>query len=141
MTYWVKFIYDRETYVVDLARIGAFCRSPNGKIAFWLPQSRTPVVIHPQSNTEAYQTVVNFINKTVQYSLGSHWVKIHYEREEYDVDLNRISSFCCAPGNGKISFFLPDSGMRIIIHPQSNPDDYQKVVDYIEQTTGHDLTG
>lgn len=139
MTYWVKFSYDRETYVVDLERIGAFCRSPNGKIGFWLPNSRTPVVIHPQSNSEAYHAVLEFLNKMTHYSPGSYWVKIHYDRQEYDIDLNRISAFSCSPNNGKISFCLPDSGTQIIIHPQSNPDDYEKVSEYVLQMTGHHL--
>lgn len=141
MTYWVKFIYDRETYVVDLERIGAFCQSPNGKLTFWLPTSRNPVVIHPRSNPEAYQKVLDYLKKTTQYSLDAYWVKIHYEREEYDIDLNRISSFSCSPGSRKISFYLPDSGMQLIIHPQSNPEDYRKVIEYVHKTTGFHLDG
>lgn len=141
MTYWVKFVYERETYVVDLEQIGAFSRSPNGKLTFWLPNSRIPIIIHPQSNPEAYHSVLDYLKKTIQRSWETYWVKINYDREEYQIDLKRISSFSCSPNSGKVVFSLPDSGMQIVIHPQSNPEDYYKVIAYVKQTTGYQLDG
>ncbi len=67
-----------------------------------------------------------------------YWIKIIYDRDTYVIDLSHISAFVYA-SNGKITFWLPDSGNPIVINPQSNPDAYQKVMTYIEQNTGHAL--
>ena len=70
----------------------------------------------------------------------AYWIKVTYERNEYVVDLDRLSAFVCAP-NGKITFWLPNSAFPIILHKQSNPDDYQQVWDYIQQVSAHSLSG
>lgn len=60
----------------------------------------------------------------------AHWVKLNYERQDYIVDLDSVSAFACAP-NGRITFWLPDSALPIVINRQSNPSDYQSLLDYI----------
>lgn len=140
VTYWVKISYERDTYVIDLKQISAFCRAPNRKVTFWLPDGRIPILIHPQSNQDAYEKVVNYIKQIVTTpEQGAYWVKILYDREEYAINLARISAFSREPNTGKISFWLPDSGTRIIIHPHSNPDAYSLVMEYIEKKTGYSL--
>jgi hypothetical protein len=32
-------------------------------------------------------------------------------------------------------FWLPDGKVQIVIHPKTNPEAYQQVLDYIEKTT------
>ncbi|MBK4730789.1 hypothetical protein JJD41_13075 [Oxynema sp. CENA135] len=141
MAYWVKIIYERDTYVIDLKQITAFCRAPaNGKLTFWLPDNGYPIVIHPQSNPEAYQKVREYLKTAQRERRESYWVRIVYERDEYDIDLSRVHTFSRTPGNGKLTFWLPDNGKPIIIHPQSNPEDYRKIVDYIEKRTGYHLS-
>ncbi|GAB1538260.1 hypothetical protein NUACC21_09180 [Scytonema sp. NUACC21] len=64
----------------------------------------------------------------------AYWVKIHYERNEYIVNFERVTAFCCE-GNGRITFWLPDCAIPIIINPQNNLEDYQKILNYIEYVT------
>ncbi len=66
------------------------------------------------------------------------WIKFIYERNTYVVELNRISSFALAE-NGRLIFWLPNEKVQIVIHPQTNPDAYQQILDYIEMTTGQSL--
>jgi hypothetical protein len=68
----------------------------------------------------------------------AYWVKITYERNKYVIDLDRIAAFCCAP-NGRVTFSLPDAGTTITLSKQGDVEDYQKVIDYIEKTTGNSL--
>lgn len=65
-----------------------------------------------------------------------HWIKFIYERNTYVVDLDRVSTFDFAE-NGRLMFWLPDAGgkVQIILHPKSNPEVYQQILDYIEKTT------
>lgn len=65
----------------------------------------------------------------------AYWIKITYDRNTYVIDLDRVSSFIYTP-NGRISFCLPDGGNCLIINQQSNSEAYQKLLDYIEKTTG-----
>lgn len=67
----------------------------------------------------------------------NYWVKFTDNRQEYLVDLNQIRAFSQDPNTGKISFWLPDNGDRIILHPQGNFEAYSKVRHYIEQKTGY----
>ncbi len=138
MSYWVKIIYDRNIYAIDLDRIGAFSASPSGKITFWLPDSKTSIVITAHSNPQAYQQIQEYINKITNYTLGNYWLKLTYDRDEYMIDLNRIGAFSLAP-SGKLTFWISDSGNPIIIHPQGNAEAYQKIIDYVEKTTGYSL--
>lgn len=62
----------------------------------------------------------------------TYWVKIDYDRKKFVIDLERISTFICAP-NGRITFWLPDSSIPIILNKNNCCEDYIKVVNYIEQ--------
>jgi hypothetical protein len=61
----------------------------------------------------------------------AHWVKIQYQRKEYIVNLDFVNTFCYEK-NGRVTFWLPNSSIPIIIHPQNNWEDYQKIVSYLE---------
>ncbi|WP_138497901.1 hypothetical protein [Nostoc sp. PA-18-2419] len=140
MTYWVKILYERKEYVVNFERVHAFCYERNGRVTFWLPDSAIPIVINPQSNLEDYQKVLNYLECVTELELNySHWVKIIYEKNEYIINLDCISSFCHEP-NGRITFWLPDATIPIIISSLSNPESYQKVVKYVEKATGYFLS-
>jgi hypothetical protein len=136
VAYWIKVQYERNEYVIDLDRLSAFSCAPNGKITFWLPDSSIPLVINRQSNPEEYEQILNYVHRVSTQPLSGDWIKINYERNEYLIDLNRISSFCCG-SSGKLTFWLPDSSIPIIINKQNDPDCYQTLVDYIERKTGY----
>ena len=138
MAYWIKVTYERNEYVVDLDRLSAFACAPNGKITFWLPNSAFPIILNKQSNPDDYQQVWDYIQQVSAHSLPGSWIQINYERNDYLVDLNRISSFCHSP-SGKLTFWLPDSTIPIIINEQNDPDTYQKILNYITRKTGHIL--
>lgn len=136
MAYWIRVNYERNEYVIDLDRLSAFACAPNGKITFWLPNSSIPIIINQQSNPEGYQQVLDYVQQVSAQSLSSSWVQVSYERDEYIIDLNRISSFCHSPSS-RLTFWLPDSSIPIIINEQKDPDTYQKILDYIKRKTGH----
>lgn len=138
MAYWIKINYERKDYVIDLDRVCAFCYEPNGRIAFWLPDSAFPITINPQGYPEAHEKVSAYIQNVAGQSFDAYWVKITYERKDYAINLKGISSFCCEQ-NGRITFWLPEGSMPIVIHPQSNPDAYEKVIAYIKDATGYSL--
>ena len=66
------------------------------------------------------------------------WVKFVYERNTYVVDLSQVSAFACAE-NGRLMFWLPNSPVQIVIHPQRDRDSYQEILDYVEHLTGLSL--
>ena len=66
------------------------------------------------------------------------WIKLMDNREIYAIDLDRISAFSSAP-NGKITFWLPDSGAAIVVSPQTHPESYYQIQDYLRQLTGYHL--
>lgn len=136
---WIKLVDNREIYAIDLDRISTFSSAPNGKITFWLPDSGTPIILSPQSHPESYQQVQDYLRQLTGYCLGTHWLKFTYDRSEYLVDLNRISSFSCDPSNKKLAFWLPDNQTKIVLHPQADIDAYHQVLEYIEITTGYSL--
>ncbi len=136
MAYWIRVNYERNEYVIDLDRLSAFACAPNGKITFWLPNSSIPIIINQQTNPEGYQQVLDYVQHVSAQSLSGSWVQVSYERDEYVIDLNRISSFCHSP-SGRLTFWLPDSSIPIIINEQKDPDTYQKILDYIKRKTGH----
>lgn len=140
MAYWVKILYERREYVVNFERVHAFCYELNGRVTFWLPDSAIPIVINPQTNLEDYQKILDYLECVTGLELDhAHWVKILYEKNEYVINLNCISSFCHEP-NGRITFWLPDGTIPIIINPVSNPESYEKVVQYIKKATGYFLS-
>jgi hypothetical protein len=133
VAHWVKIRYERNEYVINFERVTAFCYEKNGRITFWLPDSAIPVVINPQSNLEDYQKISRYIEKITDLGVEKgYWVKISYERNEYIINLDCISSFCHEP-NGRITFWLPDSTIPIIINPVSNPESYRKVLEYLQK--------
>ena len=75
------------------------------------------------------------------YHIMEHtWIKFVFDRNTYVVDLDCISSFACAR-NGRLIFSLPHAKVSIVIHPQSNPEVYRQVLEYIQRTTGQSLSG
>jgi hypothetical protein len=141
VAYWINIIYERDTYLIDLDSIRAFCfSSSNRRITFSLPDGGITVCLHPQSHPESYQKVLDYVEKIYRHDANfNYWVKFTDDRKEYLVDLNQIRAFSQDPKTGKISFWLPDNGDRIILHPQGNFEAYSKVRHYIEQKTGHSL--
>jgi len=138
VAYWVKIHYERNEYVVNFERVTAFCHERNGRVTFWLPDCAIPIVVNSQNNLEDYQKILDYIQHVTGLGFEkSYWVKILYERNEYIINLDSISSFCHEPTNGRITFWLPNSTLPIVINPVSNPDSYQKVLQYIQNTTGY----
>lgn len=138
MAYWIKISYDRKEYVIDLERVSAFAYEPNSRITFWLPDSAFPIVISPQAHPDAHQTLITFIEKVTGIAFEAYWVKIDYERNEYLINLKGISAFSYEQ-NGRITFWLPDGAIPIVINPQTNREAHEKVMNYIRQATGVSL--
>jgi len=137
VAHWIKLLYERETYIIDLAGIGAFCAGPNHRLTFWLKDGNQPIVIHPKTNPEAYQIILDYIKQqTAGTPAAGSWVRINYDRNEYIIDLSRIQAFSCDTTQ-RILFWLPNAREQIVINPHSNPGAYQRVQDYIYKTTGH----
>ncbi len=138
MAYWIKILYERNTYVVDLDSLSTFCIETSQRVKFWIPDNSQLIVIHPQTHPDVYQQVIEYIKMVTTQMSSKYWVTIHYERHQYVIDLNQINTFICDTGK-RLKFWLPDSQTPIIINPHSNPDDYQKLQTYISQTTGYSL--
>ncbi len=137
MAYWIKILHERNTYVVDLDSLSAFCIGIN-RIQFWLPDSGEAIIINSKSNPDVYHKMVEYI-KTITTQSSSHcWVTICYQRHQYVIDLSRINTFTCDCSQ-RITFWLPNSQESIIISPQTNPDDYHKVQEYVRRITGFSL--
>jgi hypothetical protein len=68
----------------------------------------------------------------------AYWIKITYDRNIYVIDLDRVAAFCQA-ANGRLSFSLPDDDITIVINPQSDPNTYRLLLNYIEKQTGYSL--
>lgn len=69
MTYWIKLIYDRNTYIIDLDRISAFCHAPNGRISFPVMEGNIMIVINQQSDPISYQAILDYVEKKTGMSL------------------------------------------------------------------------
>lgn len=67
---WIKFVFDRNTYVVNLDGISSFACAENGRLVFSLPNAKVSVVIHPQNNPEAYRQLLEYIEQTTGQSLS-----------------------------------------------------------------------
>lgn len=135
MAYWIKFSYDRREYIVDLDRVSGFAYEPNARITFWLPDSAYPVVVNPQAHPEIHQSLLSYIQHVTQIAFETYWVKIDYENKDYLINLKKIAAFSAEP-NGRITFWLPEGSLPIIIHPNNNSEAYAKVQNYIRQSTG-----
>jgi hypothetical protein len=66
--YWVKIVYEKNEYVINLTCVSSFCQEPNGRITFWLPDGTIPIIINPVSNPDSYKKVLQYIQKTTGYS-------------------------------------------------------------------------
>ena len=140
MVYWSKFTYEKSTYIIDLDTISAFSSEPDNKrVTFWLPNSSLPIILNPQGNQEAYKQVLDYLKKTTDRNIKGLWIKLHYDRKEYDIDMSKISSFVCEQNGRLISFCLPDSATNIVVMREGKSDDYQKIQEYIKNITGHSL--
>ncbi|MDY7019891.1 MAG: hypothetical protein SWJ54_00835 [Cyanobacteriota bacterium] len=138
MAYWIKILEDRKQYIVNLDRIGAFCAEANQRIKFWLPDCGQPVVVNSQANPDVYQTLQNYIDKTLSTVSPNDWIRLEYERKQYLVNLDRIQAFSCDTGK-RITFWIPDSVEPIILNPQTNPEAYHQIQEFIRTTTGYSL--
>lgn len=69
MTYWIKLIYDRNTYVIDLDRVSAFCHTPNGRISFSIMDGNTTIVLNQHSDPVTYQTILDYTEKKTGFTL------------------------------------------------------------------------
>ena len=67
----------------------------------------------------------------------AYWIKFSYEREIHVVDLDQISAFVYAP-NGRLTFWLPESAIPVVLTPQSNPEAHCAVLDYLKSTWGRE---
>ena len=139
MGYWVKINYERGIYLIDLESISAFSSEvDNKRITFWLANSSQPIILIPQNNLDAYKQVLEYIKKTTEKSSKGCWISISYDRKDFFIDLTRITTFVWEP-NSRLSFWLPDSSIHIVINPQTNGEVYQKISDFIQKTTGHSI--
>lgn len=69
MAYWIKLTYDRNTYVVDLDRVSAFCYTQNGRISFSVLEGTVTIVINQQSDPDTYQSILEYIEHKTGFSL------------------------------------------------------------------------
>ncbi|AMW30240.1 MULTISPECIES: hypothetical protein [Arthrospira] len=139
MAHWIKLIYERETYIIDLHSIGAFCFGLNNRLTFWLKDGNYPIVIHPKTHPETYQIILDYIKKqTAESPATGFWIKFNYDRNEYIIDLSRIQVFSC-DGTQRIVFWLANTHEQVVINRHSNPGTYQRIQDYIYKTTGYSV--
>lgn len=68
---WIKFIYERNAYVVNLNCVSYFACPKKGRLMFWLPDGKELIVIHQQINPDAYQEILVYIKKITGQSLAS----------------------------------------------------------------------
>ena len=136
MAYWIRFIYDKNSFIIDLDAISSFSKElDNNRVTFWLPNSSTPITLTSQGDVDTYKQVMDYLIKTLDRNSKKSWIQINYDRKEFSINLSRISFFAYEP-NGRLTFCLPDSAINIVISPQINPHDYQKLQEYIKNTTG-----
>jgi hypothetical protein len=69
VTYWIKLIYDRNTYIIDLDRVGTFCHSANGRISFAVMAGHVTIVVNQQSDPVSYQAILDYVEKKAGISL------------------------------------------------------------------------
>jgi hypothetical protein len=137
VAYWVKINYERKDYFVDLDRISVFTCTPNGRLTFWLPASSIPVILNRQSSPEDYYKILDYIEQLPARSRMGSWIQLFYDRQEYIIDLDTISSFCYA--NNKLTFWLPDSSLPIVLSQETEPDAYNRVMDFLIKKTGKSI--
>ena len=141
MAYWIKINYERSIYLIDLDSITAFCCQPNKRITFWLPNTNQEIVLNKQNCEYDYYLILEYIKKKIKIGYLTHneyWVHIIYERYEWFINFNSITTFAWEP-NGRITFWLPDSTKDIIINPNNNLEAYEKVLKFVNKVTGNSL--
>jgi len=139
VAFWAKIPFERQIYVIDLDRIDTFICATNGKISFWLPDSQTPIVLTPQGELESYLKVQKYIHNCLENRKDRNWLKFHYERNDYFINLIQISLFAYHPGNKKLTFWLPNSQTEIVLNPKFHEQAYHEVIEYIRQQTHYSL--
>ena len=66
------------------------------------------------------------------------WIKLTFDRTLYVIDLDRIAAFY-QTSTGRVAFSLSNENVTIVVNQQKDPDTYQTILNYVEQTTGHCL--
>ncbi len=69
MAYWIKLTYDRDVYIIDLDRVGAFCCTPNGRLSFVVLDGTVTIVLNQQSDPDTYQVILDYVEKKTGLSL------------------------------------------------------------------------
>lgn len=69
MAYWIKLTYERNTYVIDVDRVAAFCLLTNGRISFSLVDGNTTIIVNQQTDPVVYQTILDYIEKQTGFTL------------------------------------------------------------------------
>ena len=88
-----------------------------------------------------YYLILEYIKKKIEIGYKTHneyWVHIIYERYEWFINFNSITTFAWEP-NGRITFWLPDSTKDIIINPNNDLEAYEKVLKFVNKVTGNSL--
>ena len=71
----------------------------------------------------------------------TYWSKITYEKNTYIIDLDTISAFSSELDNKRITFWLPNSSLPIILNPQGNYEAYKQILDYLKKTVDRNSKG
>ncbi|MCC3408194.1 MAG: hypothetical protein JGK17_21915 [Microcoleus sp. PH2017_10_PVI_O_A] len=71
----------------------------------------------------------------------AYWSKITYEKNTYIIDLDTISAFSSELDNKRITFWLPNSSLPIILNPQGNYEAYKQILEYIKKTIDRNSKG
>ena len=66
------------------------------------------------------------------------WIKLTFDRTLYILDLDQIAAFY-QTSTGRVAFGLSDERITIVVNQQKDPDTYETILNYVEQTTGHRL--
>ena len=71
----------------------------------------------------------------------AYWSKFTYEKSTYIIDLDTISAFSSELDNKRVTFWLPNSSLPIILNPQGNQEAYKQVLDYLKKTIDRNSKG
>ncbi len=138
MTDWLTFNYERSDYWVNLHTVHAFRLADDGRITFWLRDSGIPIVLQAPLQPQAYARVQAYCQRlpeaiaTPPLPATAHWLNITYDRAHYLVDMGAVTAYSRAE-NGRITFWLPDNGQPIILHPKQDQPAYSDVAAYLAQ--------
>lgn len=138
VAYWIKLLYERNTYVVDLDDVGTFVCDPSNRLSFYVPGSRAKIILTKQNHLEAYEQVLNYLQQITADAMQGYWVTIEFERNKYIVDLDRVRAFIQTT-NDRLMFYPEGNQSAIVITAVADPATYRKLIHYIEQRTGHRL--